>query len=285
MTTPPRQGGVTPAHHWVLTEHPIPVAELEALAVSRALGVSRVDERTLAWEPGVIFQGPMTPAELENGGVMPEWVGAVYHVRCPRERGAPVPPELNLPGSTLTAFDDGEPIGVERDTLETLEAISRRVGGGVLTETGVLVIPEPRTDVLLYSATWLEQSELGRLLSGVSEFIADGDGTDPEAGYAMVAQTGDGEFLVTASHTDITPIALAGYGWATGEVYVYEFRYYAYQTFQFSRELPTTPAQAQEGLNLEASAMVERIARTALRATGGQGMGHLCDDDGFLVLL
>lgn len=278
-----------PAAHWLLLGYEPSANELEALIVSRELGVTWVDHRTLGWQPGVLLQGPLSDEELA-GADLPEWVHSVYVMRCPRERGPAIPPELQLPGSVLTAFPDGEPEGVERQGLETLEALARRLGGGVLAENGVLVIPEPRLDLLLFTSTWVEPADLAGVLEGVAEFSGDGGSALPTGeeppGYGLLATVnGGGVLSVSASEADVVPVGFTGYTWASGAVYVYELRYYPPQTFAFNTPLPTTPAEAEELLHAGGLEWIERMASVVLDATGGPGRGHLCDDDGFLVEL
>lgn len=274
------------ATHWLLMQEPLGRDEIEALIVSRAVGAAWIDDRTIGWQPGVILQGPLTAEELASGGALPEWVGAVYSVTSPRERAAAIPPELQLPGGVLTPFVDGEPAGVERETLETLEAIARRMGGGVLTDTGDIVVPEARADLALFTDTWIESEDMVRYLSGVAAF-EDGDGPvlPPGmdiAGYALVSHFPDGSVVaVTASEVDAIPLAFSGYEWASGGVYVYEFRHYPPQRFDFSSRLPATPAEAEAMVDTDAAALIERLAGTVLRVVSPRG--HLCDDDGFLV--
>lgn len=107
-------------------------------------------------------------------------------------------------------------------------------------------------------------------------------------GYGLVADLPLGAVLsVTASPADLTPIALTGYGWATGSVYVYEFRHYPASQFSFSgrTRLPLSPADAEALVDGEAAALVEEAAAAVLDAAGGQRHAHLSDDDGFLVVL
>ncbi|HLS02362.1 MAG TPA: hypothetical protein VK054_10355, partial [Beutenbergiaceae bacterium] len=124
------------ATHWLLFPEPPGAQALEALVVSREVGAAWVDDRTLGWQPGVLLVGPLTQEELALAQGLPEWVTAVYTVHTPCERGPAIPPELQLPGSVLAAFPQGEPTGVERQTLETIEAIARRLGGAVVVDTG-----------------------------------------------------------------------------------------------------------------------------------------------------
>ncbi|HLR56654.1 MAG TPA: hypothetical protein VK098_00580 [Beutenbergiaceae bacterium] len=286
-TLPPNR-----AAHWLLFPEVPTSQELEALVVSRELGVTWVDERTLGWQPGVLLQGPMTQEELASSVGLPEWARSVYAVDTPRERGAPIPAELQLPGAVLGAFPEGEPTGVERDTLETIEAIARRLGGAVLTETGQIVVPEPRIDLVLFTSTWIAEPDLIRVLDPIVQMRSDGGPALPPdvevEGYGLVADLPLGAVLsVTASPADLTPIALTGYGWATGSVYVYEFRHYPASQFSFSgrTRLPLSPADAEALVDGEAAALVEEAAAAVLDAAGGQRHAHLSDDDGFLVVL
>lgn len=289
MAADPDPRAEAPAAHWLLLGYEPGATELEALIVSRELGVTWVDHRTLGWQPGMLLQGPLSEEELA-GAQLPEWVHSVYVMRCPRQRGPAIPPELQLPGSVLTAFPQGEPEGVERQGLETLEALARRLGGGVLTENGVLVIPEPRIDLLLFTSTWVEPADLARALEGVGRFGDEGAPALPvgteEPGYGLLATMGSGGVLsVSAAQADVVPVAFAGYGWASQAVYVYELRYFPPQGFAFTEGPPTTPAQAEELTDARGLQWIEHMAQVVLEATGGPANGHLCDDDGFLVAL
>lgn len=277
----------TPATHWLLfPEAPAP-AQVEALVVSRELGVTWVDERTLGWQPGVVLAGPLSAEELEGSGELPPWVGAVYAAAVPRERGAAIPPELLIPGSALAAFPGGEPIGQERAALETLEALARRLGGALLTETGQVVVPEVRPDLVLLSATWIPEGELLELVGEFAPFRDDGGPVVPPGveveGYGLVAETDDGVFSVTASPAAFLPLAIQGYPWSKGQVHVYEVRHYPPRTFGFIPPLPADPREADEMVPAGAANTVEQIAARLLAATGGEAAGHLVDDDGFLV--
>lgn len=276
--------------HWLLFEEAPPAPELEALAISRELGVTWVDERTLGWQPGVLLQGPLTEEELAGAEGLPEWVGAVYAALTPRYRGHAIPPELQIPGSVLTAFPEGEPAGVERETLETLEAIARRLGAAILSDTGEIVVPTPRIDLVLFTSTWIEADALIDLLAPHAPFRDDGGPVLPPGveteGYGLVAELPRGAVAsVTAGPAETTPVALAGYGWAAGAVYVYEFRHYPAQTFGFTGALPRSPREAEDGVDAAAAATLEGLAAAVLDAAGGPLYGHLCDDDGFLVAL
>lgn len=293
MTAEP---GPARAVHWLLFPAPASAAALEALAVSRELGVTWVDERTLGWQPGVLLHGPFPPAELERSEGLPGWVAEMWAVHVPRERGPAIPIELQIPGSALAAFPDGEPMGMERETLETLEALARRLGGAVLTETGEIVVPDLRIDLLLFSSSWIDAGDLTQALRGALGAAVElqteaGPAVPPEVepeGYGLVGEvSGGGVLSVSASPAEATPIALAGYGWANGSVYVYEFRYYPVEQFSFSAQvnLPRTPAEAEAFVDSAAASLVERAAAAALEATGGPRSGHLCDDDSFLVEL
>lgn len=276
------------ATHWLLFPEPPEAHALEALVVSREVGVAWVDERTLGWQPGVLLSGPLTDQELVGARGLPEWVGAVYAVLTPQERGPAIPPELQLPGSVLTAFPDGEPTGVERQTLETVEALARRLGGGVVVATGELVIPEPRLDLVLFTTTWLDEDELATHVAPIADFRPEGGPVAPPGidveGYGLIADLPDGAVLgITASPAEVTPASIAGYPWANGAVYVYEFRHYPAAGFTFAAPLPTSPHEAQDRVDVQASHAIDELAQAVFTTCGGADCGHLVDDDGFLV--
>lgn len=295
-SAPDSDPGGARAVHWLLfADHPS-AQEIEALLVSRTAEVVRIDDTTLGWQPGVVFHGPLTEEELRGAVGLPDWVHAVYVLDTPSERGQPIPPELHIPGSVLAAFPGGEPTGVERESLELLDAVARRLGGAVLTGTGEVVVPEPRIDLLVFSSVWLAEDELTAALNPVLTLTPGGGPVLPPGieveGYNLVAHRdegglGEGALAVTASPAVVVPLALAGYEWAQGALYVYEIRHYPPEEHSraAAAALPQTPAEAEGMIDESTAAVVERAARTVLAATGGPARGHVLDDDGFLVLL
>src|SRR5699024_4757744 len=115
--------------------------------------VYRPDPHTLAWDGVVTCTGPR-PRRPDDD--VPAWVRHVVAFEAPTERGGAVPPELRVAGGILAAFPAGEPIGLERETLEHAMAFARRLGGAVRTSTGRVVAAPPAPDLLLFSDTRLD---------------------------------------------------------------------------------------------------------------------------------
>ncbi|QGH70717.1 hypothetical protein [Pseudactinotalea sp. HY158] len=252
------------AIHLLLLAEDVSAAELEALALSRVHQVFRPDPRTLAWSGAVTCTGPRPPAPADH---VPGWVRHVVEFRVPAERGGPIPPELRTAGSILAAFPDGEPIGLERDTVELIMAFARRLGGAVRTSTGRLVGAPPIPDLLLFSDTRLEPAAARAALAPfvtvrgddaagppprptVPEVVehglddghrrwlhAEADAFDAHAlaepgpgseSYSVHAPQADGGLVVlTVDEAPVTPIVVADAAWAGATAYVYEVRYYA----------------------------------------------------------
>lgn len=147
--------------HLLLVPDGVAPADVQALVRSR-FPVREADDGGahlhLEVLPGCVVRGPMA-ADL------PGWAAAAYGLAAPQERGGPVPPELLGRGGLLDAFADGEPTGHERDLLELGLAMARRLGGAVRTESGRLLTPEPRADLLLYSEVWLHPDALVHVLA------------------------------------------------------------------------------------------------------------------------
>lgn len=252
------------AVHLLLLAEEVGACELEALTLSRVHQVYRPDERTLAWSGAVTCTGPRAPEPMDG---VPAWVHHVVEFAVPVERGGPIPPELRTAGGILAAFPDGEPVGLERETLELVTAFARRLGGAVRTSTGRIVSAPPIPDLLLFSDVWLTpeaaRSALAPFIAarmddgappapvpsvpqvvehGLEEghrrwLHAEADAFDehalagpqpPNESYSVHAPQADGGLVVlTVDEAVATPIVVAGAAWAGSRTYVYEVRYYA----------------------------------------------------------
>jgi len=144
--------------------------------------------------PGCVVEGPLPAA----GAGLPAWAVALYRLKAPEQRGAPVPVELRGRGGLLDAFADGEPGGTEREMLELGLALARRLGGAVLTSTGSLLSPPPHVDLLLYSEVWLHPDALVHVLSPHLPGVSLEGGDLERAGQGgLPADATSGESLVT----------------------------------------------------------------------------------------
>lgn len=81
--------------------------------------------------------------------------------------------ESEPPGHGLTvlarSFPDGVPFGDERDRLELLIALARRLGGHVTTDDGHVITPHPHdvATITLVTPYWLQPEDLEALVRGL----------------------------------------------------------------------------------------------------------------------
>ncbi|WP_156253509.1 hypothetical protein [Pseudactinotalea terrae] len=289
------------AHHLLVVPDGVTPADVEALVLSRFPSDHPPDGAArLAMEPlpGCRVEGP---SALPAG--VPAWAAAGYLLAAPEERGAPVPPALRGRGDLLHAFADGEPAGRERELLELGLALARRLGGALLTSTGMLVVPPPQPDLLLYSEVWLHPDALVHVLAPhlpgialpgeprISEALpadaatgqsllpederlwlhAEADAYDEAAlaqpdvteSYGVLAVEPEATWSVTVEAAINVPVALAGR--LPGGAILYELR--CYPSGQ------DHPRNAVERLDAAAKALLDAVG------------GVVVDDDGFLVHL
>jgi hypothetical protein len=177
------------ARHLLVVPDGVTPADVEALVLSRFPSAAAPDgaaHLALRPLPGCTLEGPDdVPAEL------PGWAAAGYVLEAPEQRGAPVPPELLGRGDLLDAFAAGEPVDRERELLELGLALARRLGGGVLTSTGALLVPAPRPDLLLYSEVWLHPDALVHVLAPHLPGVAVSGEAEPAGALPADAVTGE----------------------------------------------------------------------------------------------
>lgn len=170
------EGASTPSLDLVRTRHLLAVAddvgaeEVEALTLSRYPAASRTEPDVLTLATDVHLSGPFP---LDGAGRrdldLPAWVAGMYLLTCPQDRGRPVPDELAGTGGLLSAFADAEVRGQEREALELLLAMGRRLGALVRTSTGHLLEPEEwaGVDLTVYAPVWLYPDALVHVLATV----------------------------------------------------------------------------------------------------------------------
>src|SRR5699024_7090551 len=122
------------SRHVLAVAEDVLAEEVESLALSRYPAAVRTESDVLTLGAGVHLSGPFP---LDGGAHrdlgLPPWAAGLYLLTCPPDRGAPVPAELTGTGGLLRAFADGEVRGTERDALELLLAMGRRLGALVRT--------------------------------------------------------------------------------------------------------------------------------------------------------
>lgn len=274
-------------HHLLVLPADIHPDEVEALAVSRSDTAGRVGEADLRLTPGVHLTGPWSlDSDLRAAFDLPAWSAEAYLLRCPVQRGGPLPAELRGIDAVLDAFPEGVPVGVEQESLDHVRAFARRLGGALrLAGSGAVVVPDPEaaTDLTVMAPVWLDHDAclqvLRQSLPHVRSLLDDVPDAAVEElhGYGVVSELEGGDLVeLIASGSARTPTVLRGEEWASGGVVTYELRWRpAHPEIAFSAR----PPLGQRRARAQAAALIERAA-VALHAVVG---GEIGDDDGFLV--
>lgn len=218
------------SRHLLAVADDVAAEEVEALVLSRYPAAVRTEPDVLTLGAGVHLSGPFP---LDGGAhldlSLPSWARDCYLLTCPPERGRPVPAALVGTGGLLRAFTDAEVRGTEREALELLLAMSRRLGGVVRTSTGYVLEPEEwaGVDLTVHAPVWLYPDALVHVLTPVLPGVqALTDVQPPDAPVppatgrpTNVAELDDGERAwlhaeadAYDAHTLAQPEVLEGYG-------------------------------------------------------------------------
>jgi hypothetical protein len=274
-------------HHLLVLPAEIHPDELEALAVSRSETAGWAAEADLRLAPGVHLTGPWSlDADLRAAFDLPAWSAEAYLLRCPVQRGGPLPAELRGIDAVLDAFPEGVPVGVEQESLDHLRAFARRLGGALrLAGSGAVVVPDPdaATDLTVMAPVWLDPDAclqvLQQSLPHVRSLLDDVPAAAAEElqGYGMVSELEGGDLVeLIASGSARTPTVLRAEEWASEGVVTYELRW---RPVHPETAFAARPPLGQRRARAEAADLIERAA-VALHAVVG---GEISDDDGFLV--
>src|SRR5699024_2015119 len=159
-----------PRHLLVLSAEVAP-EEVEALALSHFDDAGWLGPSTLRLTGEVQLTGPWHVDDRVRAALdLPPWAATAMLLRCPVQRGAPVPPELRGLGGLLDAFPEGEPVGLERRVLDHLLAQARRLAGALrVSGTGTVLVPDPASavDLTVHTTVWLQPEACGRVLAPV----------------------------------------------------------------------------------------------------------------------
>lgn len=173
------------SRHLLAVADDVAPEEVEALALSRYPESVRTESDVLTLATGVHLSGPF----LLDGGAhrdldLPAWTAGLYLLTAPLQRGGPVPAELAATGGLLAAFADGEVTGTEREALELLLAMGRRLGAVVRTSTGHLIEPEEwaGVDLTVHAPVWLYPDALVHVLTPVLPGVQALTDTQPAEG-------------------------------------------------------------------------------------------------------
>jgi hypothetical protein len=274
-------------HHLLVLPANIHPDELEALAVSRSETAGWAGEADLRLAPGVHLTGPWSlDAELRAAFDLPAWSAEAYLLRCPVQRGGPLPAELRGIDAVLDAFSEGVPVGIEQEALDHLRAFARRLGGALrMAGSGAVVVPDPEaaTDLTVMSSVWLDHDACLQVLRQSLPHARSLLDEVPEAaagelqGYGIVSELEGGDLVeLIASGSARTPTVLRAEEWASEGVITYELRWRpAHPETAFAARPPLGVRRTRS----RAAELIERAA-VALHAVVG---GEISDDDGFLV--
>ncbi|WP_022917821.1 hypothetical protein [Ruania albidiflava] len=177
--------GLARSRHLLAVADDVAAEEVEALALSRYPAAVRSEPDVLTLASGVHLSGPFSldgGAHRELG--LPGWVAGIYLLTAPPQRGGPVPAELATTGGLLAAFADAEVVGTEREALELLLAMGRRLGALVRTSTGHLIEAEEwaGVDLTVHAPVWLYPDALVHVLRPVLPGVQALTDTQPAEG-------------------------------------------------------------------------------------------------------
>lgn len=188
----------TPISHLLLLPQDTSPADVEALIVTRHPEVTREQNHVLRIAPQIVSFGPLhtvvptwmgVPSDfdqpLDTSAFTPSLAEAVHRMPTReaqqrpliftfttlRDREQPVPQPFPHPDGLHYLYSDGYPQGSERDTIDLMIAIARRLGGAYCCgETGHVLTPDPmcNTDLTVYSPYWLAPIELGQAIGKVT---------------------------------------------------------------------------------------------------------------------
>lgn len=196
--------GLARSRHLLAVADDVTAEEVEALALSRYPAAVRAESDVLTLAPGVHLSGPFLldgGAHLDLG--LPAWVVGLYLLTAPPERGGPVPAELAATGGLLGAFAEAEVTGTEREALELLLAMGRRLGAVVRTSTGHLIEPEEwaGVDLTVHAPVWLYPDALVHVLTPALPGVRALTDTQPPDGPVPPA-TGRGAAVPTLDDSE-----------------------------------------------------------------------------------
>lgn len=151
-------------HHLLCFNDLVSVDEVEALAISLYDTAKWIGPGMLRLKGQARLEGPfILPVALRQEFSIPADKSHVWLLVCPPERGhEPTLDEMRLDPWGL-AFPEGLPIGLEREMLDGIERLARRLAGSIrIAGSGWVTSPDPDSAVSLsvYAPRWLEPGQL-----------------------------------------------------------------------------------------------------------------------------
>ena len=173
--------GLVDTRHLLVLADDVAPDEVEALALSLDAHAGWVGASRLQLSPGAELHGPWSlDAQMRAMLDLPEWATQVMLLDCAPQRSGPLPPELVGADPLADAFPQRQPAGDELLALQRLQAIARRLAGGLRLVADppegqkkpmvTLVVPDPMSSVGLtvFSPVWLSPDGAVAALSPVA---------------------------------------------------------------------------------------------------------------------
>nr|NLD41087.1 hypothetical protein [Actinomycetales bacterium] len=268
-------------HHLLVLDSTCSPADLAALARSRYPGATWLADDILQLEEEVTLTGPWPlDDEVRRTLDLPGWATQAWLCFCQQDRSGPLPLALEGTDPVLDAYPEAVPTGRELDTLRFLQAVARRLGGGVhLAGTAVVLLPDPQSavDLTVYGQEYVVAEEFLEA-AGREDLQVDATIRKSFSLWApAIPGTSQGESgVIHVLHQRApVPFALSGMEWAE-RARMTSIRWHP------PHSLLGRLQRAERHRRLEVIRQIEALARIAVELSGG---GVAIDDDGFVVAL
>lgn len=268
---------------------PADVSAARPMAGARFRGVAPRE----ALAPGVLRLGaehvatgpfPLDPAQAAALGVAAgageTWVlGRADGGTAVRPAVPPPPDDRDGLGR---AFPGGLPAGEELAVVRWAVAVARKVGGTVVVDGRIPLVPDPQgsVDLSLWSAHPLDAPgalAVLRTLVPTAETVQEAVAPGGSPVYAVVgATTYDGALVLEGGRQDAVPQALAGRDWREHGPFRHRVRWVPVDPYELAVEQPS-------GVHAIARGRVRASAARLATVLQGRLGGTLVDDGGFVV--
>lgn len=300
---PPRLASLVAAHHHLLLlSDEVDPDEVDALVTSLVVGaawrtppaggvpgvidlLAGDDAATIPHRTRATLTGPWAIDAIRDTLSLPTWASTAFVLDVEPERSGPAPVLPGGYGPLLDSFGDHHPIGVERQALDVLLAIARRLAGAVRTTGGALVEPDPASavDLAVHAPHWLDPDALALVLRTALPGLDVLPGAEVVAshghtleGYGALwhrEQLGDDHVLVEVEAAEVLVPAVRHEPWVSDGVISYHLRW-------VPDDGGRTPAtRAGRRRREHARRAIEEAALALHEAVGGR----VVDEDTFLL--
>ncbi len=202
-----------------------------------------------------------------------------WNLETPRDREDPLPEGMDDTHGYGRAFPQGIPFGVEREALDLVWSLARRLFGAVVTDSGVRIEPHPChvQDLVVVSAHALAPESFAQMLAPLEPeaMLDEVPELTPRSGYAAtVPLDGGGEIRISVGRS-VQPVALRAVSWLDQAV-DYDISYVPADERETDLERPDAATELRW---TEVYRRIGMIAGVILESVGG----YVVDREGFLV--